>query len=143
MRGAVRAAKEAGNGLPVIASASYDPTPGGETFRTMMGVTVEDMARAALDAGADVVGANCGSVNMRDMAAVVGAIRSITPAPIIIQANAGRPQISGTETIYPETPAEFAAGVPALLTLGVRLIGGCCGTSPAHITAATAIINGS
>jgi len=138
MRGAVRAAKKAG-GLPVIASASYDPTPDGAggltTFRTMMGVTVQEMTQAALDCGADVVGANCGGVNMRDMVAVAGTIRGMTSKPILIEANAGRPQIVGDKTVYPETPDEFAAHVGELVKLGVRLIGGCCGTTPAHIRA--------
>ncbi len=147
MRGAVRAAKEAakraaeaGRELPVIASAAYDPTPDGSTFRTMMGVTVEEMTQAALDAGADVVGANCGGVNMRDMVAVAGTIRAITPGPIIIQANAGRPEIVADKTVYPETPEQFTKNVSDLLTLAVRIIGGCCGTTPAHITAIAQVV---
>jgi len=147
MRGAVRAAKEAGadrtaGGLAVIASASYDPTPDGSAFRTMMGVAVEEMTHAAIEAGADIVGANCGGVNMRDMVGVTGGIRTITSRPIIIQANAGRPEIQGGTTVYPETPDEFARGVPDLLALDVRLIGGCCGTTPAHIAAVAGIIKG-
>ena len=144
MRGAVLAAKQAaeaaGRPLPVIASASYDPTPGGSVFRTMMGATVQDMAQAALDCGADAVGANCGSVNMRDMVAIAGTIRSITPKPIIIEANAGRPELVEGETIFPETPDQFAAHVGELLKLDVRIIGGCCGTTPAHIQAIAKII---
>ncbi|MBN1916860.1 MAG: homocysteine S-methyltransferase family protein [Verrucomicrobia bacterium] len=148
MRGAVRAAKKAGahaasageraasaRELPVIASAAYDPTPDGTTFRTMMGVTVQDMTQAALDCGADVVGANCGGVNMRDMVAIAGTIRGMTSKPILIETNAGRPQLVGDKTVFPETPDEFAVHVGELLKLGVRLIGGCCGTTPAHIAA--------
>jgi 5-methyltetrahydrofolate--homocysteine methyltransferase len=146
MRGAVRAAKRAaeaaGRRLPVIASASYDPTPGGSVYRTMMGVTVEEMTQAALDCGADAVGANCGGVNMRDMVAIAGTIRGITSKPIVIEANAGRPELVGGQTVFPETPEQFAAHVGELLKLGVRLIGGCCGTTPAHINAVAAVVKG-
>ena len=141
MRAAVRAAKQAG-GVPVIASAGYDPTPDGSAFRTMMGVSVEAMMQAALEAGADVVGANCGSVNMRDMVAIAGAIRAITPKPIMIEANAGRPEIVAGKTVHPESPDQFAKSVPELLRLDVRIIGGCCGTTPAHIRAVAAVVKG-
>lgn len=139
MRAAVRAAREAAE-LPVIASGCYDPTPDGNTFRTMMGVSVEEMTRAALDAGADVVGANCGGVNMGDMVAIAGIMRGITSKPVIIQANAGRPEVRGDTTVYPETPEQFVQSVADLLTLDVRIIGGCCGTTPAHIRAIAGII---
>ena len=139
MRAAVRAAKQAG-GVPVIASAAYDPTPDGATFRTMMGVSVEAMTQAALEAGADVVGANCGSVNMRDMVAIAGAIRAITPKPIMIEANAGRPEIVAGKTVHPEGPEQFAKSVGDLLKLGVRIVGGCCGTTPAHIRAVAEVV---
>jgi 5-methyltetrahydrofolate--homocysteine methyltransferase len=141
MRGAVRAARKAAE-LPVIASAAYDPTPQGTVFRTMMGADVEQMTHAALKAGADVVGANCGGVNMRDMVAVAGIIRGITPKSILIEANAGRPEVVGGATVYPETPAEFAAHVGELLKLGVRIVGGCCGTTPDHIRAIAKIVKG-
>jgi len=139
MRAAVRAAKQAG-GVPVIASAGYDPTPDGSTFRTMMGVSVEAMTQVALEAGAVVVGANCGSVNMRDMVAIAGAIRAITPKPIMIEANAGRPQIVAGKTVHPESPEQFAQSVGDLLKVGVRVVGGCCGTTPAHIRAVAAAV---
>jgi len=134
MRAAGRAARKAAK-LPVIASASYDPTPEGSTFRTMMGASVEEMVQAALDCDADVVGANCGSVNMRDMVAIAGTIRALTAKPIIIQANAGRPELVEGQTVYPETPEQFAEHVGELVKLGVRIVGGCCGTTPAHIAA--------
>jgi 5-methyltetrahydrofolate--homocysteine methyltransferase len=138
MRGAVRAARKAAGELPVMASASYDPTPQSGVYRTMMGVTVQDMTQAALDCGADVVGANCGGVSMRDMVAIAGTIRGITPKPVIIQANAGRPELVEGKTVHPETPEQFAKHVGELLKLGVRIIGGCCGTTPAHIAAVAA-----
>jgi len=141
MRGAVDAAREAAD-LPVIASACYDPTPDANTFRTMMGVTVEEMTRAALDAGADVVGSNCGGVNMRDMVAIAGIIRGITSKPVIIQANAGRPEVRGDATVYPETPEQFVRSAGDLLTLDVRIIGGCCGTTPEHIRALAGVVKG-
>jgi 5-methyltetrahydrofolate--homocysteine methyltransferase len=141
IRAAVRAAREAA-ALPVIASAAYDPTPEGSTFRTMMGASVEEMAQAALDCDADVVGANCGSVNMRDMVPIAGTIRALTAKPVIIQANAGRPELVEGRAVYPEPPGEFAEHVGELVKLGVRIIGGCCGTTPAHIQAVARAVKG-
>ncbi len=141
MRAAVRAARQATD-KPVIASASYDPTPDGNAFRTMMGVSVEEMVQAALDCGADVIGANCGSVNMRDMVAIAGTMRALTAKPIIIQANAGRPEVVAGETVYPESPEQFAEHAGELVKLGVRIVGGCCGTTPAHIRAIARVAKG-
>jgi 5-methyltetrahydrofolate--homocysteine methyltransferase len=66
---------------------------------------------------------------------VARTFRSVTSQPVIIQANAGLPESRGGALVYPETPDFMAARVSALLEAGVSIIGGCCGTTPAHIRA--------
>jgi 5-methyltetrahydrofolate--homocysteine methyltransferase len=93
--------------------------------------------REAIDAGADVVGANCGTaMDLADYARLTEQmVRAAGKTPVIIQPNAGAPQNVGGKDIYPATPAEMAALVPTLLNAGARIIGGCCGTSPDHLRA--------
>ncbi len=130
---AVRAAKEA-TGLEVICTFTFDKTVQGY-YRTMMGLSPEDAAAAALDAGADIVGTNCGN-GFAGMIEVVKAMRlAARGAPIMVQANAGLPASVDGVDVYPEGPADMAALVPALLDAGASIVGGCCGTTPEHIAA--------
>jgi len=130
---AVRAAKEA-TGLEVICTFTFDRTAQGY-YRTMMGLSPEDAAAAALDAGADIVGTNCGN-GFAGMIEVVMAMRpAARGAPIMVQANAGLPAGVDGVDVYPEGPRDMAALVPALLDAGASVVGGCCGTTPAHIAA--------
>ncbi len=69
------------------------------------------------------------------------AFREFTRAPLAIQANAGLPVSHGPALVYPEPPELFARAVPALIEAGVRLIGGCCGTTPAHVRAIRAAVD--
>jgi 5-methyltetrahydrofolate--homocysteine methyltransferase len=130
---AVRAAKE-NTQLEVISTFTFEKTPQGE-FRSMMGLTPVDAVRQALDAGADIVGANCGN-GMELMADIVREIRAEFPSVyILVHANAGLPSRIDGEDVFPETPDVMAALTPRLLDVGVNIIGGCCGTTPAHIAA--------
>ncbi|MEI7436142.1 MAG: homocysteine S-methyltransferase family protein [bacterium] len=117
-----------------ICTFTFERTVRGE-YRTMMGVSPADAARACVEAGAHVIGANCGN-GMEHMIEIAREIRSAAPAtPILVHSNAGLPkQISGVN-VFPETPAEMADRVAALVAAGVNIIGGCCGTTPAHIAA--------
>ncbi|MFW6059046.1 MAG: homocysteine S-methyltransferase family protein [Phycisphaeraceae bacterium] len=131
---AVRAADR--TGLPVLASFAFDAA--GETdFRTMMGAAPEDAVRAAVEAGAEVVGANCGTA--LDLEAYARLAEALLAAgdgvPVILQPNAGRPMlIDGRET-FAVTPAQMGAAVASLVKAGVRVVGGCCGSTPAHVRA--------
>ena len=127
---AVRAAKHVADTLPVLVTLTFDLTPVG--FRTVMGTSVAQAAEAV--AGADVVGSNCGN-GVEVMVEVARALRAATKAPLLIQANAGVPEIRDGAVFYPESAADFAAATPALLDAGVSIIGGCCGTTPEHIRA--------
>jgi 5-methyltetrahydrofolate--homocysteine methyltransferase len=124
-------ARELGAPL-IVASMSYDAVRGGQ--KTMMGVAPGDGARACLAAGATVVGANCGRLESEEFVPVALAIRAVTDAPIYLQPNAGQPRLDGDAVVYPRDPASLAPALVAL-TRHASVVGGCCGTTPAHIQA--------
>jgi 5-methyltetrahydrofolate--homocysteine methyltransferase len=129
---AARAAREASD-LPIIASIAFNTA--GNGGRTVMGNTARDCAQQLTEAGACAVGANCGSLDPQEMAEVVALMREATSLPIIAQPNAGKARLVDKRLVFDMPPARFAAGVEACVQAGARLVGGCCGTSPAHITA--------
>jgi 5-methyltetrahydrofolate--homocysteine methyltransferase len=130
---ATRAAKENTN-LEVITTMTFDRTLQGD-FRTMMGVSPEEMTRALIDAGADIIGTNCGN-GMENMIPIVEAIRKIDPdIPVLVNANAGLPHLHEGKNIFSETPEITASFIPRLIAAGANIIGGCCGTTPEHIKA--------
>ena len=98
------------------------------------GTTSEQAAVALQGAGASIVGANCGA-EPEDMWIVAQRMRSVTDLPLIFQPNAGLPQREGDRWIYPVSPARFAANADRLFDAGAAIVGGCCGTTPAHIAA--------
>ena len=132
MRLALKAAKMKAPGIPVMATMTYDATPKG--FFTIMGDTIEKAAKTLEEAGADVVGSNCGN-GIENMIRIAREYRKHTTLPLIIQSNAGLPLIENGELIYPETPEFMAEKAKELVDAGVSIIGGCCGTTPEHIRA--------
>jgi 5-methyltetrahydrofolate--homocysteine methyltransferase len=128
---AVKAAK-ATAAIPVMTTMTFGQTPKG--FYTIMGVTIEQAAKALKDAGADIVGSNCGN-GIDKMVAIAREFMQYTTLPVAIQANAGIPELIDDQTVFPETPDFMAERVVDLLASGVSIIGGCCGTTPAHIRA--------
>ncbi|MBU2514035.1 homocysteine S-methyltransferase family protein [bacterium] len=130
---AIRAVKE-NTSCEVISTFTFELTKKGE-FRTMMGVTPEQYAERVLNEGADIIGTNCGN-GMERMVPIVKAIRMVSSdTPILVHANAGLPVNVDGKDVYPETPSEMSGFVKKLIDAGVNIIGGCCGTTPAHITA--------
>ena len=130
---AVRAAREHTR-LTVVASFTFDPQAGGG-YATMMGVTPARCAEAMLAAGAHILGANCGT-GPDHMIEVVRHLRAAAPGVwIMAQPNAGMPELEGGTTVFRETPAQMAEKAPRLVEAGARILGGCCGTTPAHIAA--------
>jgi 5-methyltetrahydrofolate--homocysteine methyltransferase len=127
----VRATKEKTD-LVAMATMTFDKGPRGNF--TMMGVTPEDAVRGLLDAGADVVGSNCGN-GILYMIEIAGEMRRATDAPILVHSNAGLPVIRKGQIVYPETPDWMAPHYRALVDAGATLVGGCCGTTPDHIRA--------
>jgi 5-methyltetrahydrofolate--homocysteine methyltransferase len=129
---ALRACKEQSD-LPAIVSVAFQTDEKGG--RTMMGDTAEQCARQLTDAGADVIGANCGDLDPAQMARVVALLRAATDRPIAAQPNAGRPHLTDDRTVFDMEPPEFAQGVVACIRAGAQIVGGCCGTTPGHIRA--------
>lgn len=127
---ALEAAKT--TGLPVVACMVYDS--GRNKDRTMMGVTPEQAAAELAEAGADVIGANCGC-GIEGYVGIARRLRAATPRPVWIKPNAGLPELVGGKTVWRMTAAEFAAYVPQLVEAGTNFIGGCCGTGPDFIRA--------
>ena len=115
--------------LPIIAQLTFDD--GG---RTVLG-TPPAAAAVTLDAlQVEVIGSNCG-LGIDGIHDVLAQMRQVTPRPLIAQANAGLPVLKDGQTLFPGTPAEMTAYHERLIALGVRVIGGCCGTTPNHIRA--------
>ena len=130
---AIRAAKE-NTRLEIICTFTFDPA-GENEFRSMMGISPAEAAVACVNAGAGIIGANCGT-GMKNMINIIAQMREIVPdIPILVQANAGLPEIREDEIFYPETPEQMKELVPQIINAGANIIGGCCGTTPAHIAA--------
>ena len=118
--------------LPIFASMAFDSTPKGP--RTMMGVSPAEAAKTLEEAGADVVGLNCGGLSMDDVVDAIKEMQRVTGKPLICKPNAGIPFIEHGETIHPVSPGEMAGYVPAWIANGARVVSGCCGSGPDHIS---------
>ena len=130
---AVKAARE-NTDLEVICTFTFERTIQGD-YRTMMGVSPAEAARAAMEAGADIIGTNCGN-GFERMIDIVKEIRTVSPdIPVLVHANAGLPQNIDGVDVFPDTPEQMASLVPDLVDAGANIIGGCCGTTPDHIRA--------
>lgn len=116
--------------LPVICSMTFDK--GVKEYATMMGVTPQKAAEELEAAGADIVGSNCGSgiVNMIDVARLM---RPATGLPLWFKPNAGMPELVDGKTVFRETPEEMGSRIYELIDAGASIVGGCCGSTPAHI----------
>jgi methionine synthase I (cobalamin-dependent) len=118
--------------LPVIVSMSFERKKRG--FFTMMGNPLVASLGALAEAGADAVGVNCtlSSPHMRDLAVE---LRAALEAPLVIQPNAGQPQLTAEGVRYAQQPEQFAEDMASVAALGVAAVGGCCGTDPRFIKA--------
>lgn len=121
--------------LPIVAQMTFD-----DAGRTVLG-TPPIAAAVTLDAlQVDVIGTNCG-LGIDGIHDVLAQMRQGTSRPLISQANAGLPILKDGQTIFPGTPEEMVAYHERLIALGVRIIGGCCGTTPDHIRAMRAALD--
>lgn len=134
----LKACKE-NSSLPVMVSIAFDTEQKGG--RTMMGDSAEQCAKKLTDAGADVIGANCGSLDPAQMAVVISELRAATSLPLLAQPNAGKPKLIGDKSIFEMAPEPFAAGIAECLGAGASIVGGCCGTTPEHIRAVAGILD--
>ena len=128
---ALAAAREVVPELPVLATLSFDTN-----LRTMMGVRPGDAVTALAAAGADAVGANCGR-GPEEMESIAAQLVEARPEGLLLvaQSNAGLPQVVGDHFEYDKTPADMAEHARTLHTLGIDLVGACCGSTPEHIAA--------
>jgi 5-methyltetrahydrofolate--homocysteine methyltransferase len=125
---------------PLLLSLSYRRTPSGELV-THSGHTPETYARHAESHGVAALGVNCGrDIGMEEIIAIIRRYRRQTDLPLFARPNAGTPTKQGDRWIYPHTPEAMAARLPELLEAGVRMVGGCCGTTPEHIAAFRTVI---
>lgn len=123
------------NGVATIAATCHFE-PGGAMPD---GTTAEQAAVALGQAGASIVGANCGSAP-EDLLIVAQRMRTATDLPLLFQPNAGLPRREGERWSYPVDPERFAANAARLFDAGAAIVGGCCGTTPAHIAAVSSLL---
>jgi 5-methyltetrahydrofolate--homocysteine methyltransferase len=135
----VRAAAEAAIslGAPYVCTCSFD-TAG----RTMMGLLPTALGEvvAGLEPGPLAYGANCG-VGASDLLVTVTSMCSVDHGVVVAKGNCGIPQFRGTEVVYSGTPELMASYAQLAADAGARIIGGCCGTSPAHLAAMRAALD--
>ncbi|HEY7699407.1 MAG TPA: homocysteine S-methyltransferase family protein [Vicinamibacteria bacterium] len=128
------AASKAAGAPAVIGSMAFDKMLGSDEVRTMMGTSPEQAAAFMAESGADILALNCGTgIDMRLAVDIAKRYRSVSDLPIMAQPNAGLPVLENMKVVYKETPEEMAEGLEDLLDAGVRIVGGCCGSTPAHI----------
>ena len=127
-KAALLAAKESCE-LPIFVSNAY-----GEDGKLMTGADPLTMVALLEGMGADAIGVNC-SLGPKALAPIVREYLKYSSLPVIMKANAGLPSVVNGVTVFDVTPEEFARDVSVLVSEGVRIVGGCCGTTPEHISA--------
>ena len=126
-KAALLAAKE-NSSLPVFVSNAY-----GSDMRLMTGASPSAMVAMLEGMGADAIGANC-SLGPRQLAPVVKELLEYASVPVLLMPNAGLPEIKDGKTVFNVTPKDFADEINSLIAQGVRIVGGCCGTTPEYIS---------
>jgi 5-methyltetrahydrofolate--homocysteine methyltransferase len=129
IRAAVIAIRELSSEIPVIAMLTFE-----EKGRSVLGSPPQAAAITLEACGASILGSNCG-LGPDGIFEILQAMRKVTSLPLISQANAGLPVLKEGQTVFPATPSEMTVYHDRMIGLGVRIIGGCCGTTPAHIGA--------
>jgi 5-methyltetrahydrofolate--homocysteine methyltransferase len=130
MRAAVEAVRAVSPEVPVLATMTFD-THG----RTMMGVTPEKAASSLIDLDVAAIGGNCGN-GPDEIITVIQKMRATTPEAVLVaKANAGVPQLVNGKPVYRATPEDMAGYAIEVFAAGARVIGACCGSTPAHIQA--------
>jgi len=133
---AIRMAKQHTT-LPISCTFAFDARG-----RTLMGARAAEAARRAIEAGADIVGANCGAGPSAVAVAILAMARA-TSAPLLAQANAGIPQAdSHSHGHWDVTPEQMGVHAHDFVSAGAQLVAGCCGTTPAHVAVMVAALRG-
>ncbi|MFC1652270.1 homocysteine S-methyltransferase family protein [Planctomycetota bacterium] len=136
---AVEAAQSTGSDLPIFASLAFDFTPNG--FKTMMGVDVATAISRLISLGIDAIGFNCGTATLEQYVALGTDYCQVLEQldrriALYAEPNAGKPEVVKGEVVYSATPELYAESLEQLYQGGITILGGCCGTTPAHIAAA-------
>jgi 5-methyltetrahydrofolate--homocysteine methyltransferase len=127
---AIRGARRASAAIPIIATMTFD-TRG----FTMMGVSPEQAARSLIEAGADAIGGNCGN-GPDELLPVIEKMHAVAPDAILVaKSNAGMPELIDMRAVYRAEPSTMADAAHGFQAAGARIIGACCGSSPAHLAA--------
>lgn len=134
-KAAVLAAKE-NSALPVFATMTFE-----ESGKSFLGAAPDAVARTLEALSVDALGINC-SLGPTTLRPILQQMLEVTSCPVIVQANAGLPQVVGGVTTYPVGPEEYCAAVSQLVKDGAGIVGGCCGTSPDHIRGLARLIAG-
>jgi 5-methyltetrahydrofolate--homocysteine methyltransferase len=133
---AARAVKE-NTDLPLISTMSFARPPASRPgdFRTLWDNALPDIVESLTQAGAEIVGSNCGDL-VEEMPQLAAKMREITDLPLIFETNAGRPRVDEEyRSIYPLDPQGLARITSQIVEAGANIVGGCCGTTPEHIAA--------
>lgn len=133
LKAAVLAAKE-NSSLPVVATVTFD-----EAGKLMTGADVETVVATLEGLGVDALGMNCG-FGPAKMIPLVRRMTAVSSLPVVINPNAGLPAVRAGKTVYDLTPSDFIKEMETLLSLGVSMAGGCCGTTPDYIRALAALL---
>lgn len=128
IKAAMLAAKENCD-LPVVVSMIFD-----EKGRLLTGADVKTACAMVEGLGADAIGFNCG-LGPKQMLPLLEELEKCSSTPIIVMPNAGLPEVVDGKTVYNVEPEEFAGYMKQIAQMGVSYLGGCCGTTPAHIKA--------
>lgn len=128
LKAAVLAAKEATK-LPIIATVIF-----GENEKMLTGATPEAVVALLEGLRVDAIGMNCG-LGPKQMKPIFAKIAACASVPLVISPNAGLPRSEQGRTVFDVTPEEFALDMAELVGMGAWIVGGCCGTTPAHIKA--------
>ena len=116
--------------LPILVTMSFE-----SHGRTMMGVKPAKAARVLSELGVDVIGANCGRTLSETLQAVQEIRQAVPEAVLMAKPNAGLPHLDGSDTVFDVTPEVMAEYALKFAALGVKILGGCCGSTPEHIRA--------
>jgi methionine synthase I (cobalamin-dependent) len=130
IRAAIQGVRQASAGIPIIATMTFD-TRG----HTMMGVSPEQAVASLAAWGADAIGGNCGN-GPDELLPVIERMRSVAPdVTLVAKSNAGMPELVDMRAVYRADPPTMAEAGLAFQTAGARIIGACCGSTPAHLKA--------
>jgi 5-methyltetrahydrofolate--homocysteine methyltransferase len=137
VQAAVDAAHEVAPGVPVVATLSFDTN-----LRTMMGVKPADAVTEIAKMGVRIIGANCGR-GTDEMRIVAKAMAEAKPegVHILLQSNAGLPQLVGGDFVYTGTPEDMAQFATDMSALGIKALGSCCGSTPEHTAAIARVLS--